>query len=139
VPSPDPRRNLRYRWGHPLRQRHSQSPAQVGKPRCSQVTWPIGTENSSVKPPALFSDAHTETTLYRQLSTAATVTQLGGPQLHAIAARTRTIVRAATTAHTPAAQRAVRQALHRQVARANAAAAENTVDRQPDHVQHRPE
>ena len=67
----------------------------------------------------LTSNAHTDTTLDEQLGTAASLTQEGGRHLDAIVARTRTIARSAATARTPAAQRAVLQALHTEVTQAD--------------------
>jgi hypothetical protein len=67
----------------------------------------------------LTSDGHTDTALNQRLTAAATVTQAGARQLDAIAAQTRTIAQAAATAGTPAAQRAVLQALRTQVSEAN--------------------
>jgi hypothetical protein len=68
---------------------------------------------------ALTSNGHTDTALDEQLGTTATLTQAGGRHLDAIVARTRTIAQSAATARTPAAQRAVLQALHTEVSQAN--------------------
>jgi len=67
----------------------------------------------------LMRDGQTDTSLDERLGTAATVTQVGGRRLDAIVARTRAIAQAAATARTPAAQRAVLQALHAEVSQAN--------------------
>jgi hypothetical protein len=68
---------------------------------------------------SLTGDAHTDTTLYQQLGAAATLIDDGRRRLDAIVAATRTLARSAATAQTPAAQRAVLQALHTQLSQAN--------------------
>jgi hypothetical protein len=65
-------------------------------------------------------DADTDTTLNHHLSAAAALTQNGGRRLDSIVERTRALAATASTARTPAAQRALLQALHTQVSEANA-------------------
>ncbi|GAC1404151.1 MAG: hypothetical protein NVSMB60_22350 [Mycobacterium sp.] len=61
----------------------------------------------------------TDAALETWLSAAATVTQAGAHQMHAIAAETRAIAEAAATAQTPAVQRSVLAELRSQVAQAS--------------------
>lgn len=68
----------------------------------------------------LSGNADTDLALNQQLGAAAALTQNGGNRLDSIVERTRALVRAAATARTPAAQRAVLQALHAEVSQANA-------------------
>ncbi|WP_054586238.1 hypothetical protein [Mycobacterium intracellulare] len=62
---------------------------------------------------------HADITLYEQLSAAAAATEHARVELDAIAARTRSLTRAAVMARTPADQRAVLQALRAQVSQAS--------------------
>ena len=71
----------------------------------------------------LASKDRTDTALNQRLNLAATVTQAGAARLDAIAAATRTITQAAAAAGTPAAQRAVLQALHSQVSQVDSVVA----------------
>jgi hypothetical protein len=70
---------------------------------------------------SLSAAARADTELDSQVSSAALATEAGRRALDAIAARTRAIARAAATAQTPAAQRAVLAALRSQVAQAGSA------------------
>jgi hypothetical protein len=74
----------------------------------------------------LASNDRTDTGLDQRLNMAATLTQAGAARLDAIAAATRTITQLAATAGTPAAQRAVMQALHSQVSQADSVVASTT-------------
>jgi len=71
----------------------------------------------------LRSDGRSDAGLHHTLGAAATVTQDGARRLDSIAASTRTLARAAATARTPAAQRAVLQGLRTQVASADSVVA----------------
>jgi hypothetical protein len=71
----------------------------------------------------LIGNGQTDAGVHQMLGTAATVTQAGARQLDSIAAATRALAHAATTARTPAAQRAVLQGLRTQVSSANSVVA----------------